>query len=256
VTEILVGLIALIPTLLGIANGRRRQLATIRAEIEVYEALSEDFKESKDAMVKQIAISVAFYSTRAGRRFDSMFMFGLPVGWLLLVLGYNLYEGSITDPQSLERFREYAGAALMGVGGAAFLLSLGWFAYVGFLMIKNFRLRRQLKRLQAREKELEAQGQEFEARKEELEAQEKELKDSINATQAGIDADIEGIAEMEEVLIERGTEIPEMPPKIREAVDKALARRAVASEVETDAAATQPEFDGSPNQPQQTDESS
>jgi hypothetical protein len=205
-TEVLVGLIAVLPALLGFMNSRRRQLALIKEEISVYNELPDGLNESRDAMRTEIVQSVAYYRGRQSRHIEMFMAFGFTVGWLLLLLGYNLYRGTITDPETTDSLRKYAGAALIGVGSAVLVLSIVFVAIRGYLAVKVWWLGRKVKRL---EKELKEKDARIDALDQEL-AQLRERLENV----------VSEILEAERAARERGDDPKPRPSHLAEVFEE------------------------------------
>jgi hypothetical protein len=175
-TEVLVGLIAVLPALLGYLNSRKRQLATIEAEISVYAALPKSDKTSRKAMRAEIANSVAHYHGRRARRTDVVFTFGWSIAWLFMVLGYNLYNNSLTDPDTIETFRHTAGLSLVVAGAIILVANLTIGAVRSYLLVRLWWMGRRVKKL---EKEVADKEARVEALKPEVLQAKKEVEEAL-----------------------------------------------------------------------------
>lgn len=201
-TEVLVGLIAALPALLGYLNSRRRQLATIEAEISVYDALPKADKASRKAMRAEISDSVARYHSRKTRQNELMYALGWSVAWLLIVLGYNLYDGSPTNAETIKTYRQTGGLTLVVVGAGIFLIQLAIAAVRTYAAIRVWWLRRQIKGLQAQRAA--------------AEARQAALEREIAATKHQAETQIAEIIAIEQRTIEAGGVPLPRPPQIAE----------------------------------------
>jgi hypothetical protein len=162
-TEVLVALVAVVPALLGLLNSRTRQLNVIRSEVEVLNALPKGQKLARAAMRHEIHASVEHYTQRGQRRVESFMTFGLTFGWLALVVGIYLYEGSITDPETVESFRKIGASLLIGGGATVILLALLGNGIKAWFVLRNWRLRRRTRQLSKRLTEQEERVEELQA---------------------------------------------------------------------------------------------
>jgi hypothetical protein len=207
--EVFVGLIAVLPALLGYLNSRKRQLATIETEISVFNALPKGDKTSRDAMRAEIAESLAHYRSRRTRQVEMLLTFGWTVAWLLMILGYDLYKGSLTDPQTLTSLRQTAGWFLFVLGVGLFLFNMVVACVKGYVAIRLWLLRRQTKKLKKRVEEQEAQIQKMEERIAALEVETAESKKTVASWVADVIA-------AEEEAIEAGEAPKPRPPLLAE----------------------------------------
>lgn len=161
--EVLVALVAVVPALLGLLNSRTRQLNVIRTEVEVLNDLPKGQKLARAAMRREIHASVEHYTQREQRRVETFMTFGLTLGWLALVVGIYLYEGSITDPETVESFRKIAASLLIGSGAIVILLALIGNGIKAWFGLRSWRLRRRSRQLSRRLVEQEERVDELQA---------------------------------------------------------------------------------------------
>jgi hypothetical protein len=226
-TEVFVGVVAVLPALLGYLNGRRRQLGLIQAEEEVLRGLPKDMTESRDAIRDEIAKSVAHYRNRSDRRMDVFLSWGATVGWVLLILGINLYGGSLTDPDAVRQFRLMAAVALIVVGGGTFLIVVALNGYKNFLQIQIWYYRR---RTRKNEKIISEQKAKIDA-----------LMDGIASQRAGLEERIARLLEQEsQIIAAGGTPLPR-PEGIDRFVDEYVRTGSVAGLIPLDLSAIRSE---------------
>ena len=140
------GIIAVLPALIALMSGRRRQLSLLKEEIAVLNALPKAATESREAMLFEVSASVAYYHSREERQFYAIRTYGFAVAWLTVVVGTYVYDGTITDPDTLRTFRQYAGVGLIVFGLVALLASIVLNGAMWFLSGTTFYYKRKVKK--------------------------------------------------------------------------------------------------------------
>ena len=193
------GIIAVLPALVALMSGRRRQLSLLKEEVAVLNSLPETATESREAMLAEVNNSVAYYRARQERQVEAYRTFGFPVAWLALVLGALVYDGSITDAATLRIVRQYAGGGLILFGALTALMLLVAGGVERYSRVRSFFLGRK-----ARKAETDLAGQQ---------ACDEDLAEEIRATSVqlvsrrrNIERHVAGILEIERAAVASGIE--------------------------------------------------